>query len=229
MNGRALPALWLGLVVGIVFWYLDFRYLRYLLPAGAVAVLLIALSSGTRRPGRRLEIAGLAGLAATAILLWPSVLSQYWNVPGRGIPWRAAFGRIGDNDYERQATVDRDLIRAFDAVAPPGALAASDPHERAWLTGDRDLTPFWEIHARLTLDHPAPEAPAATLAAVRAAGVSWFITWKYNSLAAQIPYLQRMLDTYGVPVWSTPGGTVYRLPDPEEVETPVGPPNRRAG
>jgi hypothetical protein len=221
-GGRGVLALWLGLLVAVASWYWKFGELRYLLPMGAVAVLILVLSTGTRPPGRRLQTAGLVGLLATAVLLWPATIAQFWNLPGRGIPWRAAFGRIGDFDYERQATSDRELVAAFDRIAPPGALAAADPHERVWLTDGRDLTPIWEIHGRLATEGLLPDTPAETLAAVRADGVSWVLAWNYGSLLSKLPYLQRMLDVYGKPVWSSPGGTLYRLPDPQNAEPRPG-------
>jgi hypothetical protein len=217
-NGRGVIALWLGLLVAVASWYWKFSELRYLPPMGAVAVLILVLSTGTRPPGRRLQTVGLAGLLATAVLLWPATVAQFWNVPGKGLPWRAAFGRIGDLEYERQATSDRELVAAFDRIAPPGALAAADPHERAWLTDGRDLTPIWEIHGRLATEGLLPETPAETLAAVRADGVSWVLAWNSGSLLSVLPYLQRMVDVYGKPVFSSPGGTLYRLPDPQNAE-----------
>jgi hypothetical protein len=212
------PSLWLGVVVGAAMWYAQFRDPRYLLPTGAVAVLAIALSSGVRPLGPRLQVAGLTGLAAMAILLWPSTLSQFWNVPGKGIPLRAALGLTDEREYERQSTPERDLLASFDHVAPPGALAAADPHQRIWLTEGRDLTPFWELHRRLEIGGAAPDDPAATLAAVRAAGVSWVLTRRPSSFVdlsalSSFPYLERMVEVFGRPVWSSSAGTLYELPD----------------
>jgi hypothetical protein len=159
-------------------------------------------------------------LGALAVLLWPSAVAQFWNVPGKGIPWKVAIGRMDDREYERQSTPDRDLVALFDRETPPGTLAASGPHERAWLTDGRDLTPFWELDFRLQIDGPPPEQPAETLTAVRAAGVSWVLALTEDPQLANLPYLREMVEAYGVPVGSTPHGTLYRLPaePPGDVE-----------
>jgi hypothetical protein len=215
-RGPGVPALWLGVVVGAALWYTQFRDPRYLLPTGALAVLVIALSSPQSRPRRRLEAVGLAGLALVAVLLWPSTVAQYWNVPGRGIPWKAAIGLIEDREYERQATSARDLVAAFDRLSPPGALAAGDTSQRLWLTEGRDFTPFWELEVRLRVGRhdpvdPAETDPAETFAAVRAAGVSWVVVSPGDGLPRR-PYLRRMVEQFGVPVWSSAAGTLYELP-----------------
>jgi hypothetical protein len=211
-GGRATLALWCGVAVGATAWYATFPGGRYLLPTGAVAVLVIALASGVRPPGPWLERLGLAGLAVTAVLLWPATVAQFWNVPGKGIPWKGALGLISDGDYEREATPNRDLLAEFDRLAPAGALALSDPHERLWLTDGRDLAPMWEVHGRLKIDGSPPTEPAETLAEVRAAGVSWVVVSNSNSQVLRPDYLRRMIETRGIPVFSSDAGTIYRLP-----------------
>ncbi|MGH2945588.1 MAG: hypothetical protein ACRDPC_04895 [Solirubrobacteraceae bacterium] len=210
---RAVMAVWMGLLLGAASWYLQFRNTRYLLPAGALAVLVIALALGVRSPGRRLEWAGLAGIAVTAVLLWPSTVAQFFNVPGRDIPWEVAIGRIADRDYENRSTPAREAVAAFDRLAPPGALAGGDPHQRAWLTQGRDFTPFWEIELRLRIGEPLPSEPAETLRRVRAAGVEWMLVYQTGTLP-RLPWLEEMVQVHGEEVWSSPVATLYRLSGP---------------
>ena len=211
---RAIVALWLGLLAGAVGWYTQAHDPRYALPIGAVALLVLLLISGTRAPSLRLEWIGLAALAVTAALLWPTTVSQFFNVPGGGLPWRAAIGEVDDFDYEVSASGDRVLLSRFNEEAPPEALAVADPYERVWLSDGRDLTPFWELDGRLRADGSVPEAPRETLAAVRGAGVTYVIGDGRGNTGSleDFPYLLRMVREYGKPVATVGALTIYELP-----------------
>jgi hypothetical protein len=161
------------------------------------------------RVGRWGELSVLAALGLTAIALWPATVAQFWNVPGRDIPWEVALRTIADGEYERLGTPNRDAVAAFDARAAPGALAVGDPHERAWLTEGRGLTPFWELEFRLRATEPLPDTPAETLRRVRAAGVSWVLA---TPDMGGYDYFQQMVKRYGQPVWTNGSATLYRLP-----------------
>lgn len=214
-GGRASLVLWIGLLFGAASWYLQFRSTRYLLPIGAVAVLLIVLAISTREIGHRVERAALVSLALAAVLLWPSSVGVFFYVPGRDIPWRAALGLVDDREYEEEATAEREAVAAFDRLAPAGALAVGDAHQRSWLTEGRDLAPFWELDIRLRIGEAAPADPATTLARVRQAGVTWVLAYnEAGALGASYPYMREMLETYGRGVWSSPFATLYRLPEP---------------
>jgi hypothetical protein len=206
---RALVALWVGLALACVLWYLQFRYLRYLLPAGAVAVVLVTglVRGGPLSP--RAVRGGLAALGATAVLLWPGTVAQFWNVPGRDIPWEAALRLTPDRDYESQSMPERAALEAFDRIAPPGALAVSDAHQRAWLTEGRDLAPAWEALARL--EAPVGSAGRGKDAASRleALGIGWILAAD-GGTTLSLPVDQRAARRADL-VWQGVGWRLYRL------------------
>jgi hypothetical protein len=205
----ALPALWLGLLLAATSWYLQFLNARYFLPAAGLGMLALGLSLGGR-PGRRGELAALAGIGATAVALWPSTVAQFWNLPGRDIPWQAAFGRIDDDTYERRSTPSREALAAFDRLAPPGAMAMSELHERAWLTQGRDLTPIWEVNFRLAL-YPRSGTPEELLDRVRAAGVGWILAPRLDA-PPRLGRYYALVEASGPPLWSGAAWKLYRLP-----------------
>ena len=214
----AAPVLWLGIALAALLWYQQLRYLRYLLPAGCVALIAIGLLS-TRRTaiGRWGEWAGLASLALLAVLLWPATVAQFWNVPGRDLPWQVALHLKSDDGYERTSLVDRGAIQAFDRLAPPGAMAVSDGLERAWLHDGRDLSPDWELNGRLLATGGLPQTADEALSRLRRLGVTWVLTGGLST--AGHPYTQLVLDKHAEIEFSDMGWTVYRL-----VDRPQAPP-----
>jgi hypothetical protein len=206
------PALWLGLVFAALLWYQQLRYLRYLLPAAAVALVALGvLARGGRDPGHGTQRALLAVFAVLAVLLWPATVAQFWNVPGRDLPWEVALRVKSDDAYERQALAERGAVLAFDRLAPPGAMAVTDAHERAWLHDGRDFSPDWEFAARLDATGGQPEDPDEALRRVRALGASWIITGP-SALAAR-PYVQALIARHAEISYADMGWTVYRLAD----------------
>jgi hypothetical protein len=216
-----LRAVWFGLALATVAWYFQFRYLRYLLPSGAVAVVAIGLGLPGGVRSRKAELLALGAMALSAVMLWPSTVAQFWNVPGRDIPWEVALRLTGDHEYERTSMPERDALDAFNRVAPPGALAVGDPHQRLWLDDGRDLAPSWEISARLEIDGPQPTDRGELSRRLRSLGVGWAITGEGGSTLAT-PYAATMLDGHGVVVWADRGWTIYRLGGGPQQSTPVG-------
>ncbi len=206
-----LLVLWGGLMIGTLTWYAQFRYLRYVMPLGVIAVLMIALAgrAGPLSVGR--QRVGLGALALVAALLWPATVAQFWNVPGRDIPWEAALGITNDRDYERQSMPEREALAVFDAEAAPRAMAVSPAHQRAWLSGGRDLEPEWELDARLQIGGAErPSTPDEALRRMRALGVSWALT---RDASPRQPYLDAVIARHGELRWADAGFTLYRFVD----------------
>ena len=150
-----LPAVWFAVLIAAVAWYLQFRYLRYLLPSGALAVVAIGLALPGRVRTRRAELVALGAVALSAVMFWPSTVALFWNVPGRDIPLAVALGSRADHDYERASMIELDALDAYDRLAPPGALALGDPHQRLAHRGSRPFS-VWEVTSRLEIDGPMP-------------------------------------------------------------------------
>jgi hypothetical protein len=208
---RAVTALWCGLALACVVWYFQFRYLRYLLPAGAIAVVAVALSLPAREISRAQATGGLAALAIVAILLWPATVGQFWNVPGRDIPWEVAFRSTADSHYERLSMPEREAVKAFDRLAPPGAMALGDAHQRTWLTEGRDLTPDWEIDARLEASGGFPRRSEA-LDRLQDLGVTWLLVADGGATLLR-PYVRTVIADHGRLMYEGEGRSLYKLED----------------
>jgi hypothetical protein len=209
----AMLAIWVGLLLGLTSWYLQFRNVRYVLPTGTVAVLALAIVAPRRPPGAWSVRVVLGAIAAIAVLLWPSTVAQFWNVPGRDIPWRAAVGQVDLAAYERVAAPERDGLAVFDRLAPPGAMVLTGAHQRLWLSGGRDLTPAWELIRRTRIvDHPAA-SPEQLERILRAAGVGWVLTDNGGN-ERRIDQIGPVLATDADAVWGDRAWTLYRLGTP---------------
>jgi hypothetical protein len=214
---RPALVLWIAVVAAFLAWYAQFRYLRYLLPAATVSLIALLLLAPAGRLRPRVSIGAVVGTVALVALLWPVAVAEFWNVPGRDIPVEAAFGFRNADDYEKASMPERDALAAYNRVAPPGTLAVSDPYQRVWLTGGRDLEPSWELTARLKTKGPLPTTPAQMLARYRQLGVTWVIVQNGGALADD-KQVAALVDRYGQLEYRDATASVYRL-----TPTPVRP------
>ena len=211
-DGRGRPAimLWVALLAATVAWYDEFRYLRYLLPAAILAVLVLLVLAPARPLPRRVQVGAIAAVVGLAALLWPVTIAQFWNVPGKDMPIEAALGFRNADDYEKATMPERDALAAFDRTAGPNATAASDAHERAWLTHGRDLEPSFELRARLQASGGVPTDPLQMLRRYRELGVTWVIITAGTPIAGD-PTVQRLVQRYGQLRYADAFASVYQL------------------
>ena len=219
-RARELLVLWGGIAVAAVVWYQQFRYLRFLLPAGAVAIAALALAAPARRPGPWLERGMVAALAACAALMWVPTVAQFWNVPGRDLPVRAALGLEDDYDYERESMPERDALAAFDRLAPPGAMVMTTVQQRLWLTEGRDIAPDWEVQRRLR-SASAPPASYPAVVRYRKLGVEWILGRRSGDPFAE-PGVPELLDRNGEIAWADRDWILIRLVDRPPEPRPIG-------
>lgn len=216
---RTALLLWAAVVVGALGWYQQFRYLRYLLPIGTVAILAFALAGSPRPLGALTQRAAIAAACVIAALLWPATIAQFWNVPGKDLPWEVALHTRDDYEYERTSMVERDALAAYDRAAPPGALAVTVLHQRIWLSEGRDLTPNWEMNSRLDSNSGGPRS-APLIDRMRRLGAEWIITGegrdKFGYAGADA-----MLGRHGEVAFSDQGWVVYRLVDRPRAPEPM--------
>jgi hypothetical protein len=210
---RTVLALWGGVLVATIAWFIQFRYLRFLVPLGVVSIAAIAVAvRGRSALGARAARVGIVVMAAAAALMWPSTVAQYWNVPDRKVPWKAALGITDDYDYERRSMPERDLIAAFDRSAPPDAMAVANLHQRGWLREGRDLTPSWELRRRLA-SRAAPPASDPPLVRYRKLGVTWVLIWRGAPFDPLLRDVFDLLAQHGELVYEDEQGHLYRLVD----------------
>ena len=219
-GARELLVLWGGLVVAAIVWYQQFVYLRFLLPAGAVAIVGLALAATGRRLGPLAERGAVAALAVCAALMWVPTVAQFWNVPGKDLPWRAALALEDDYDYELKSNPERDAIAAFDRLAPPGATVMTPLQQRLWLTEGRDISPHWEVQRRLD-SASAPPAGDPALVRYRKLGVEW-ILGRRNGIPFADPGVPELLDRHGQVAWADRDWLLVQLVEKPRAPRPIG-------
>ncbi len=207
---RATLVVWLAVVVSALAWWVQFRYLRYLLPTAMVAVVLVLVQLRGWRPGRRATTIALvaAGLASACYL--PSTVANFWNVPHRTLPFAAAFGRWKSENYLRTVFPEKDVLAAYQRLAPPGSDAVTVAHERTFVHG-RDLSPAWEVSRLLEISGALPSTPDATLRGLRALRVGWAIVAGPDAAAGL--GAPQLLTRHGQLVFADRGWELYRLVD----------------
>jgi hypothetical protein len=209
-GSRAAFALWIALLVTLVVWWAEFRYLRYLVPPAFVAIVLILVHLRDWTPARRSRRALLVALALASILYLPSTVASFWNVPNRNLPVAAAFGRWDREDYLRTVFAEKDALEAYQRVAPPGSLAVSDAHERLFLE-HRDLSPTWETDRLLTIDGPPPTRADDSLRRLGDLGIRWALLSSPSGSSSGVPWLRDVVRRYGEPVFDDRRWNLYRL------------------
>ena len=211
---RAAPVVWLAILIATAFWYVQFRYLRYLLPTFFVATALVLLQVGTRRLGR----AGVVALSAAAAVLlavsMPTTIAMFWNVPERKLPLSAALGRWDARDYVRHVWPAIDALEAYERAAPRGSMAVMDGDGLVrTLVDRRELSPSWEIRSRLRTDGVVPSDPTETLRRLRSKGVGWALVFAAQPTEIATAYLAAVLARHGEIVFADRGWYLYRLVD----------------
>jgi hypothetical protein len=207
---RTTIVVWVALAASLAAWWVQFRYLRYAVPAGAVAVVLVVAQLRGWRPGRTGTAVVLAAAAVASIAYLPATIANFWNVPHRDLPFAAAFGRWDADDYLRTVFPEKDALAAYQRLAPPGANALSEAHERLFLQ-DRALSPPWEVDRLLSTTGPSPTTGGEALRRVRARGIEWAVVPAAGTTGAA--WLPPLLASHGQIAFADRGWALYRLVD----------------
>jgi hypothetical protein len=213
-RARAARVVWIALIPAIVFWWVSFRYLRYLLPISFVSVaLVLMLTSDVTLTKRSLRV-GILGVTLATIASFPVTISQFWNVPTHKPPVYAAIGRWKASSYEEAAFSERPAILAFNRLAPRGARMATTAFERVWFTQERDFYSLdYEMTPLIELQGPLPTTGDTALRAMRKLGVGWVLVTGADRLLNEPGYLSQVLTAHGKIEFSERGWDLYRLVD----------------
>jgi hypothetical protein len=221
---RAAPLVWLALVLATTLWWVQFRYLRYLVPSFLVATALVLLQAGGRQLGRGATIVLATAAAALLALSLPATIATFWNVPQRKLPVAAAFGRWDARDYRRHVDTSVDALDAFQRAAPRGAKAMVSPEGALRVyADDRDLSPTWEVFFRLQADGPLPTGADEALRRMRAKGIGWVLMSDAELPRLGATYVPSLLAVHGEVVFADRGWTVYHLVDRPRVPPSLPP------
>jgi hypothetical protein len=211
-RSRASLLVWIALLPAVAYWWVNLRYLRYLLPIAFVSVALaLMVLQGVPLPKRAQRLSILA-ITLAAIASFPVTIGQFWNVPTHKPPIYAAVGRWKASSYEDAALPERSAILAFNRLSPPGSLMATDSFERVWLTDGRQLDNlYYEVIPRLELHGPPPTTADEAFADLRAIGISWVLVTETSRLQSQPNYLSQALTRHGQIEFAGRGWDLYRL------------------
>lgn len=207
---RAALVVWSAMLVSVAAWWVQFRYLRYILPSAGVAVVLVVAQLREWRPRRAVTVLLLAVAGAASILYLPSTVATYWNVPHRDLPLAAAFGRWDKEDYLSVVFPEKPVLEAYQRLAPAGANALSDAHERTFLD-ERELSPPWEVGRLLALSGPPPASAEDALRRLDGLGIRWLLLNPPWDTAGRYPWLEPLIKRHGEVVFSANGWNLVRL------------------
>lgn len=204
--------IWGALLVAVAAWWIEFRYLRYLIPEAIVAIALLVpvlfeLSLPRDQPGRRLRpgldrrLAAMATLAAPALFI--PTLASFWNVPAR-VPLAVVTGHQSQNAYLTAALSYFPDLQEFNQDAGRHAVLLADPDvpARTLLRPDLDLTATYELETQFSLHHVASNAEAIYRAMVRR-----HVTWALfpaqgSSPGSEVGYWAPVLEAHGSLVYA---------------------------
>jgi hypothetical protein len=226
---RATRIVWIALIPTILFWWVSFRYLRYLLPAGLVAIALILMLTSGLNLGARARTLSVAAAAIATAVSFPIAISLFWNVPTHKPPVYAAIGKWSASSYESAALPERQAILAFNRLAPPGARVATSAYERVWLTQGRDLYALsYDIRGLLELQGPLPTSGDATLKGLHRLGIDWVLVNGPERLLNEPGFLSQVITLHGKPEFGERGWDLYRLVDTPPAARPLAPCDTKA-
>jgi hypothetical protein len=224
-RARAARVVWIALIPAVIYWWVSFRYLRYLLAIDLVSVALVLMLTANVRIGGRVRTLAIIAATLAAIASFPVMIAQFWNVPLHKPPVSAAIGRWSEASYLNAGFNERPAILAFNALSPTHARVASDAFQRVWLTGGRDIynlhfeiTPLMEIHGPT----PKPTTGTQTFEDLRRLGIDWLMVTESDLLQNETGYLSQVITTHGKIEYGERGWDLYRLVERPPTALPVG-------
>ena len=219
-RGRAGGRLWVALWAAFALWWLEIRYLRYLLPYTVVAVILLCMpnravgdlhkvGSGINKLlGSRTQ-AGLVGLLSIAAFV-PTVAS-FWNIPS-AVPIGVDLGRVSQAQYLRLTISSYSALETFDALARPGSEVIGDAYARTQLKLGLDLTPTWEAESQLALKEPLPKTAEGVYKLLVRNNIDWaLVTGNAAAEGGSNEFLAPTVQSNGELVYAADGWDLYRL------------------
>jgi hypothetical protein len=206
--------LWIAIVIAVAAWWMEFRYLRYLLPAAFASVVLVLATWRPAALGSTARASTVVAVAVAAAASFPVSVAQFWNVPNRRVPISAAIGRWAASDYLDTALPERDAILAFNSLSPPHSVMVTDAFERDWLTQGRDLDATWELNDLFQLHgRSVPTSGNAAYARMKAMSVNWALVTGPDRVISGSTWLAEVLHTHGQPRFSAEGWDLYQIVD----------------
>jgi hypothetical protein len=213
-RSRATRVVWIALIPAIVFWWVSFRYLRYLLPIDFVSVALVLMITAGVTLGARSRLVCLLAATLAVIASFPVTISQFWNVPTHKPPVYAAIGRWKASSYESAEFNELPAISAYNRLAPNDARMITTAFQRVWLKPERDIYNLnYEVMPlmKITGPTPVPISGGQALADMHRLGIEWALVTEADGLLNEQGYLSQLLTVHGEIEFAERGWDLYRL------------------
>ncbi len=214
-------AVWAGTLLAVVAWWVEVRYLRYLMPYFVVSLVMIAPFVGRleaitqaaswdrsryRLRAHRATAAALI-VGAMFVAVPAPVLASFWNVPER-LPLDVVFGAETRDEYRLRAMPGVAAVDAINELTPDGSLIVMDPvlvYQRTLLEGRRNLLPIWEFVTitQWLAEEGKTGGPLDSVGAWRSRGVSWAALSRSKLEGGEYdPRVTAVVENAGRVVWS---------------------------
>jgi hypothetical protein len=226
---RGARVVWIALIPAAIFWWVSFRYLRYLLAIELVSVALLLMLTGGVRIHWRGRAVAIVAMTLFAIAAFPVAIAQFWNVPAHKPPVYAAIGRWRAASYEDAQFPERQAILAFNRLSPHGARMASDAFQRVWLTGERDLYNLhYEVVPLIQLQGIEPTTGNLSYEGLKRLGIDWLMVDESDRLQHQQNFISEAITAHGKPEFDSRGWDLYRLVPKPPVPKPLSACDRKS-
>lgn len=213
---------WAASLVAVLAWWMQLRYLRYLLPYSYVAILfagapVAALRAWSPAPLRRWRQPLLVtGISLVVMAGAATAASTFFTIPER-VPVRAAFGRESAADYRVRLMPGVSAVSAINRLTPPGSRVVVDGgviYQRSLTKEARTLLPAWEMNGLLAWlrDSGQAEYGPADPRAWHALGIDWVAigVGAFDQRPVVGP-LGGVIAKSGEPVWTNGSTALYRI------------------
>lgn len=200
-RARPTRVLWIALALSLLCWYLQLRYLRYLMPTAAAGLLLLLAVLRVEALGRWPERVAVIGITAMAAAVFPSQVAQFYPLLDHKVPLAAARGSWEEASFLRAVWPERDAFAAADRLTPPGARILSGNYQRLWLTDRRDVLTLADVSLLPGHGATMPTAPESLRRRLDAVGVRWLMFSRGPGFEPSAE-VRRLMDVKGELRWA---------------------------
>ena len=213
-RGRGGVVVGLAVVAALVAWWVQLRYLRYLLPYAGVGAVLLTWGRvpGPPRLARpRADLATAAAAAALSAACFVSLLASFWNIPER-VPTDVVLGRESAYDYQAPKIPGFVVLQDLNRAAGRGDVVVSHLYARAVLRPDLDIESLNGLNSRLDRQGVKLDTVPALLSAYEQEGVRWAALSTEQRVALDpASVFTQLLSAHGTLVSAAGGTELYAL------------------
>lgn len=215
-RGRASALVAAAALTGLVSWWLQLRYLRYLIPYAGVAAVLLVYTRPAGRPfrsGRAGDILTALACALLSAACFASLLASFWNVPER-VPKDFVLGEESPYDYQARTIPGFVVLQDVNGVAGRGDVVVTDLYARSVLRPDLEVSSSAGLETRFNRVGISVDTVPELLAGYRSVKAHWIAVSTEQRVALDpTSVFANMLREHGALVSVGGSYELYRLDD----------------